>query len=150
MAQILLLNGPNLGLLGEREPDLYGTDTLGDIEARLTKRAGDLGLTMKCKQSDAEHELIAAVHDARRDCQFILFNPGAFTHTSIALRDALSAVRIPFIELHLSNVAAREPFRRRSYFSDIAVGTISGFGTTSYDLGLLAAADHLERSGGGQ
>jgi 3-dehydroquinate dehydratase-2 len=146
MTQILLLNGPNLGLLGEREPNLYGTDSLADIEARLRKRAGELGLTLTCKQSDAEHELIAAVHDARRDCRFILLNPAAFTHTSVALRDALAAVRVPFIELHLSNVAAREPFRQRSYFSDIAVGTISGFGAMSYELALLAAADYLNRS----
>lgn len=143
MAHILLLNGPNLGLLGEREPDLYGTETLADIESRLGKRAGELGLTLECKQSDAEHELIAAVHGARRDCHFILLNPAAFTHTSVALRDALLAVRVPFIELHLSNVAAREPFRQRSYFSDIAVGTISGFGVMSYELALLAAADYL-------
>lgn len=146
MARVLLLNGPNLGLLGQREPDLYGADTLADIEARLTQRAGELGFKLKCVQSDAEHQLIAAVHDARRDCDFILLNPAAFTHTSIALRDALLAVQIPFIELHLSNVAAREPFRQRSYFSDIAVGTISGFGAMSYELALLAAADHL--SGG--
>jgi 3-dehydroquinate dehydratase-2 len=145
MARVLLLNGPNLGLLGQREPELYGADTLADIEAHLTKRAGELGLKLKCVQSDAEHELIAAVHDARGNSQFILLNPAAFTHTSIALRDALQAVQIPFIELHLSNVAAREPFRQRSYFSDIAVGTIAGFGAMSYELALLAAADHLSR-----
>lgn len=145
MARILLLNGPNLGLLGQREPEVYGTRTLAEIEARLVQQAATLGHELDAFQSDAEHELIARIHAARGQIQFILLNPAAFTHTSIALRDALLAVDIPFIELHLSNVAAREPFRRHSYFSDVAVGTITGFGIASYELALSAAAGQLSR-----
>jgi 3-dehydroquinate dehydratase II len=140
MAHILLLNGPNLGLLGRREPEVYGTITLDDIEARLRARANELGHTLSAFQSDAEHLLIERIHGAREQgVAFILFNPAAFTHTSIALRDALLAVGIPFIELHLSNVAAREEFRKRSHFADVAVGTIAGFGVGSYELALAAA-----------
>src|SRR5690606_38958294 len=129
MARLLLLNGPNLGLLGTREPDVYGSTTLTDIEALMKRQAEAAGHSLEAFQSDAEHELIGRIHSAKGEqVDFILFNPAAFTHTSIALRDALAAVAIPFIELHLSNVAAREHFRRRSYFSDIAVGTIAGFG----------------------
>jgi 3-dehydroquinate dehydratase type II len=145
MSRILLLNGPNLGLLGTREPELYGSTTLADIEALLTHQAKALGHTLETFQSDAEHELIGQVHGARGRFDFILLNPAALTHTSIALRDALLAVDVPFIELHLSNVAARESFRRHSYFSDIAVGTIAGFGVTSYELALTAAHRHLTR-----
>jgi 3-dehydroquinate dehydratase-2 len=145
MSTLLLLNGPNLGLLGTREPDIYGTATLADIEALLTHQAKALGHTLEAFQSDAEHELIGRIHGARGHADFILLNPAALTHTSVALRDALSAVGIPFIELHLSNVSAREEFRRHSYFSDIAVGTISGFGVTSYELALTAAHRHLSR-----
>jgi 3-dehydroquinate dehydratase-2 len=146
MARLLLLNGPNLSLLGTREPQLYGSSTLAEIETRLKDRAAALGHELAAFQSDAEADLIRRIHAARAEqVAFILFNPAAFTHTSVALRDALLAVRIPFVELHLSNVAAREDFRRRSYFSDIAVGTISGFGVTSYDLALEAAAAHLSR-----
>ena len=144
MARLLVLNGPNLGLLGQREPEIYGHATLKDIEGRLTERGKALGHELAFFQSDAEHELLQRIHQAREeDVSLILFNPAAFTHTSIVLRDALLAVGIPFIEVHLSNVAAREDFRQRSFFSDIAVGTISGFGVASYELALLAAQQHL-------
>jgi 3-dehydroquinate dehydratase-2 len=143
MAQLLLLNGPNLGLLGMREPQIYGHDTLADIEARLTDQARELGHTLAVFQSNAEHELIDRIHAAGSNADFALFNPGAFTHSSIALRDALLGVQLPFVELHLSNVAAREEFRQRSFFSDIAVGTITGFGMTSYELALIAADRYL-------
>ncbi len=145
MAQLLLLNGPNLGLLGTREPAIYGSTTLADIEALLTHQAKALGHTLEALQSDAEHTLIERIHQARDNVDFILINPAAFTHTSVALRDALLGVDIPFIEIHLSNVAAREGFRHHSYFSDIAVGTIAGFGVTSYELALTAASRHLSR-----
>jgi 3-dehydroquinate dehydratase-2 len=146
MAQLLLLNGPNLGLLGTREPAIYGRTTLAEIEQDLARRAAELGHSLAAYQSDAEHELIHRIHAARGEgIELILFNPAAFTHTSVALRDALSGVAIPFIELHLSNVAAREPFRHRSYFSDIAIGTIAGFGVSSYELGLVAADRYLAR-----
>ena len=146
MALIQVLHGPNLNLLGTREPDVYGTATLADIDQLLTQQAAAAGHRLQHFQSNAEHELIDRVHAARSaKVDFILINPGAFTHTSIALRDALLGVAIPFIELHLSNVAAREPFRHHSYFSDIAVGTIAGFGVTSYELALIAASRHLSR-----
>lgn len=145
MAHLLLLNGPNLGLLGQREPEVYGTTTLADIEALLEAQAKAAGHVLEAFQSDAEHELIRRIHAARGKADFILLNPGAFTHTSIALRDALLGVAIPFIELHLSNVAAREEFRRHSYLSDVAVGVISGFGVTSYELALVAASRHLAK-----
>lgn len=147
MARILVLNGPNLNLLGRREPEVYGHDTLADIHALLEQRARELGHELEAFQSNAEHALIDRVHRARDEADFILLNPGAFTHTSIALRDAFAAVALPFIELHLSNVAAREPFRRTSYFSDIAIGTIAGFGVGSYVLALDAADRHLSRKG---
>jgi 3-dehydroquinate dehydratase-2 len=201
MASILVLNGPNLNLLGTREPGHYGRTTLASIEESLRRLAEVLGLSISFRQSNAEHELIDAIHRApsqgvgrgRRRCQrgrttlasieeslrrlaevlglsisfrqsnaehelidaihrapsqgvtFILFNPAAFTHTSVALRDALAAVAIPFIEVHLSNVHAREPFRRHSYFSDLAAGVISGLGALGYELALRAAADRLAR-----
>jgi len=148
MARLLLLNGPNLGLLGTREPGIYGTTTLTAVEDALKIRAQSLGHELVAFQSDAEAELIRRVHAARDDqTALILFNPAAFTHTSIALRDALLAVRIPFIELHLSNVAAREDFRQRSFFADIAIGTIAGFGVASYQLALDAATHYLARGG---
>ena len=147
MATILVLNGPNLNLLGVREPGHYGHVTLAGIEERLRGLANDLGLSLGFRQSNAEHELIDAIHQApAQGVAFILFNPAAFTHTSIALRDALAAVAIPFIEVHLSNVHAREPFRRHSYFSDLAVGVISGLGATGYELALRAAAERLARN----
>jgi 3-dehydroquinate dehydratase-2 len=145
MANILLMNGPNLGLLGTREPDIYGSTTLADIESSLARRAESLGHTLDCVQSDAEHVLIERVHAARGRTEFILLNPAAFTHTSVALRDALLAVDIPFIEIHLSNVAAREDFRQRSYFADVAAGTIAGFGVASYELALIAANGLLSK-----
>jgi len=139
MATILLLNGPNLGLLGTREPEIYGSATLADIEADLSRQAEALGHRLEAFQSDAEHALIERLHAARGTVDFILLNPAAFTHTSVALRDALLGINIPFIEVHLSNVAAREDFRQRSYFADVAAGTIAGFGVTSYELALIAA-----------
>jgi 3-dehydroquinate dehydratase-2 len=140
MARLLVLNGPNLNLLGTREPEIYGRTTLADIEARLGDRVRRAGHEVAFFQSNAEHALIDRVHAAREErVDFILINPGAFTHTSIALRDALAGVAIPFIELHLSNVFAREDFRQRSYLSDIAVGVISGLGAQGYELALDAA-----------
>jgi 3-dehydroquinate dehydratase-2 len=140
MARILLLNGPNLNLLGTREPEVYGRTTLPEIERALIEQATAAGHELVALQSNAEHVLIDLVHAARMDgTRFILINPGAFTHTSIALRDALAGVAIPFIEVHLSNVHAREDFRQRSYLSDIAVGVITGLGVDSYRLGLDAA-----------
>lgn len=146
MSRFLLLNGPNLSLLGEREPAVYGRTTLKEIETRLSQLAEADGHTLVCYQSDAEHELVGRIHAARQEgIDLILFNPAAFTHTSVALRDALLAVGIPFIEIHLSNVAAREDFRQRSYFADVAVGTVTGFGITSYELALIAAERHLAK-----
>lgn len=147
MASILVLNGPNLNLLGSREPGHYGLDTLEGIGTRLQRQASDAGHHLKLVQSNAEHELVEAIHDAGRDrVDFIIANPAAFTHTSIALRDALLAVAIPFIEVHLSNIHARESFRARSYFSDIAQGVISGLGAQGYELALSAAISRLEPS----
>lgn len=146
MAKILVLHGPNLNLLGDREPELYGRAKLADIDAMLSERAGAAGHVLTSFQSNAEHALIERVHAARDDgTAFVLVNPGAFTHTSLALRDALAAVRLPFIEVHLSNVYAREAFRRRSYFSELAVGVIAGFGPDSYRLALDAALNRLAR-----
>ena len=146
MAKILVLHGPNLNLLGVREPEVYGRDTLADIDALLVARAQAAGHTLEALQSNAEHTLIDRIHQARLDgTAMILINPGAFTHTSIALRDALAGVAIPFIELHLSNVHAREPFRRHSYLSDLAAGVICGFGADSYRLALDAALHRLDR-----
>ncbi|MHB0774399.1 type II 3-dehydroquinate dehydratase [Halomonas sp. WWR20] len=144
MARLLVLNGPNLNLLGTREPDIYGATTLEDIRLRLAQRALEAGHQLDWLQSNAEHLLIERIHAARSDgTDFILFNPAAFTHTSVALRDALTGVAIPFIELHLSNVHAREPFRQHSYFSDVAKGVIAGFGADSYELALEAALRQL-------
>lgn len=146
MAKILVLHGPNLNLLGAREPEIYGRATLADINAALAARAQAAGHELAWFQSNAEHELIGRIHQARDEqVAAILFNPGAFTHTSIALRDALAAVAIPFVEVHLSNVHAREPFRRHSYLADIAVGVICGFGADSYRLALEATIARLER-----
>ncbi len=146
MAKILALHGPNLNLLGVREPDIYGRGTLADINASLAEQAQAAGHELSWYQSNAEHELIGRVHQARDDqTALILCNAGALTHTSIALRDALAAVAIPFIEVHLSNVHAREPFRHHSYLADIAVGVVSGFGSDSYRLALDAAVRRLAR-----
>ena len=148
MARLLLLNGPNLGHLGRREPGIYGTATLRDIETLLSERAASAGHELDAFQSDSEAELIKRIHAARDEgVAVILFNPAAFTHTSIALRDALLTAQVPFIELHLSNVAAREAFRHHSYFADIALGTIAGFGVASYELALEAALRHLSTTG---
>lgn len=145
MATLLVLNGPNLNLLGTREPGIYGSDTLADIEARLRAQAEAAGHRLLFAQSNAEHVLIEQIHRARADgVAFIVFNPAAFTHTSVALRDALLATGIPFIEVHLSNVHAREPFRHRSYFSDVAVGVIAGLGSQGYELALAAALRRLD------
>lgn len=144
MARLLLLNGPNLNLLGTREPDVYGHDTLESIVQRSAAIAAELGHEVIAFQSNAEHALVDRVQAARSDgTAFIVINPGAFTHTSIALRDALAAVAIPFIEVHLSNTFAREAFRQRSYFSDIAVGCIVGLGAQGYELAVRAAAARL-------
>lgn len=148
MARFLLLNGPNLGQLGLREPGVYGTTTLAEIEQKLRAQATAAGHELDAFQSDAEPDLIRRIHQAREQrIAVILFNPAAFTHTSVALRDALLAVQIPFIELHLSNVAAREPFRHKSFFADVALGTIAGFGPTSYELALTAAIRHVSQGG---
>lgn len=145
MATLLVLNGPNLNLLGTREPGIYGSETLADLEARLRVQAEAAGHRLAFVQSNAEHELVGRIHQARSDgTAFIVFNPAAFTHTSVALRDALLAVGIPFIEVHLSNVHAREPFRHRSYFSDVAVGVITGLGSQGYELALAAALRRLD------
>lgn len=144
MASILVLHGPNLNLLGSREPDVYGHATLADIDRQLSERARAAGHHLQSLQSNAEYELIERIHAARGEgIDFILFNPAAFTHSSVALRDALLAVEIPFIELHLSNVHRRESFRHHSYFSDIAVGVVLGFGAQSYLLALDAAMAQL-------
>lgn len=144
MSRILVLNGPNLNLLGTREPGHYGSDTLADIESRLRQQAEALGGELNFFQSNAEFELVDRIHQAARDkVDFILINPAAFTHTSVALRDALLGVNIPFIEVHLSNVFAREGFRHHSYLSDVAVGVISGLGAQGYELALQAAIRQL-------
>ncbi len=144
MSTLLLVNGPNLNLLGSREPAVYGATTLADIEAHSGAVAAELGHELDCYQSNAEHELIDRVQQAaREDVDFIIINPGAFTHTSVALRDALLAVDIPFIEVHLSNTFAREEFRRNSYFSDIATACLFGFGAYGYELAVRAAANHV-------
>ena len=144
MARLLLLNGPNLNLLGTREPGLYGADTLDAIVSRCGVLAQELGHELIARQSNAEHELVDAVQKARsQGIDFMILNPGAFTHTSIALRDAILGVSLPFIEVHLSNVHAREAFRRHSYFSDISVGQIVGLGPLGYELALRAAAVRL-------
>ena len=145
MAEILVINGPNLNLLGAREPELYGTTTLEAINQRLAKQGEAAGHRLSFYQSNAEHELVGRVQQAMKDgAAFVILNPAAFTHTSVALRDALAAAHIPFIEVHLSNVQAREPFRKHSYFSDIAAGVISGLGAHGYELALAAAIEKLK------
>ena len=141
---VLILNGPNLNLLGTREPEHYGSATLADIDARLMVLGKELGMAVETFQSNAEHELVGRVQQApAAGVHFIIINPAAFTHTSVALRDALAAVQIPFIEVHLSNVHAREPFRHKSYLTDIAVGVIAGLGPIGYELALRAAVARL-------
>ncbi len=141
--RILVLNGPNLNLLGTREPEVYGAQTLADVVSELNMSASVLGITLEHLQSNAESALIDAIHAARDQIDFIIINPAAFTHTSVALRDALLGVAIPFIEVHLSNVHAREPFRHHSYLSDVAVGVICGLGADGYQFALQAAARRL-------
>ncbi|WP_240125422.1 type II 3-dehydroquinate dehydratase [Thermomonas alba] len=144
MAKLLLLHGPNLNLLGTREPEVYGRTTLAEIDADLSARAQAAGHELETLQSNAEHVLVERVQAARLDgTAFILINPAAFTHTSVALRDALAAVALPFIEIHLSNPHAREPFRQHSYLSDLAIGVICGFGADSYRYALDAALKRL-------
>jgi 3-dehydroquinate dehydratase-2 len=147
MAQhILVINGPNLNLLGTREPAIYGAATLDAIEAKLKEQAARSGVQLACFQSNSEAALVDRVQQARGEgVDFIVINPAAYTHTSVAIRDALAAVDIPFIELHLSNVHAREPFRRHSYFSDLAVGVMTGLGAQGYELALAYAIRHGER-----
>lgn len=147
MSRILLLNGPNLNMLGTREPEVYGSATLDDIVARAKDTAAALGHEFDAFQSNAEHELVDRVQAAAKDgTGFIVFNPGAFTHTSVALRDAFLAVELPFIEIHLSNVFAREAFRHKSYFSDIATACLYGFGPQGYEYAIQAASHHLNSS----
>lgn len=136
--QILLLNGPNLNLLGERNPDIYGKETLADIEKRLAEKAKTCGLTVRAIQSNSEGALIDAVHQARKDCAGMIINPGAYSHTSIALRDAVETFSGPIVEVHLSNIYKREAFRHHSYISPLAAGVICGLGPQGYDLALEA------------
>ena len=140
MTKYMLLNGPNLNLLGTREPEIYGSESLSDIEANLSKISKNNDCELLCHQSNAEHELVGFIHEAKsKDVKCIVINPGALTHSSIALRDALAGVDIPFIEVHISNIYAREEFRKKSYLSDIAEGVISGLGVQGYELALEVA-----------
>ena len=146
MTNILILNGPNLNLLGEREPEIYGYESLEDISSSLDEVAQEINVNLSHQQFNSEAELIDEIHRAKSDeMDFIIFNPGAFTHTSIALRDALLGVSIPFIEIHISNVFSREDFRKQSYLSDIAVGVISGHGIFGYELALMSAANIINK-----
>lgn len=148
MLKILLLHGPNLNLLGTREPAVYGSTTLAEIDARLQEKAKLAGVDLECFQSNGEGVLIDRIHAAKTEgVGFIVINPGAYTHTSIALRDALTAVSIPFIEVHLSNVHAREEFRKHSYLSDLAVGVITGLGADGYQFALEAAIKRIDSVG---
>jgi 3-dehydroquinate dehydratase-2 len=144
--QILLLNGPNLNMLGKREPDVYGSITLADIERTLSTTAQAKGVQLVCEQSNSEHVLIEKIQASAADVNGIIINPAAFTHTSVALRDALLSVNIPFIEVHLSNVHKREAFRHHSYFSDIAIGTIVGLGANGYEYALDALIKQLQNT----
>ena len=145
MASILVLHGPNLNLLGTREPGVYGSTTLDDINQTLTAQAQAAGHHLQALQSNAEYELIERIHDAsQQGIDFLIINPAAFTHTSVALRDAILGVSLPFIEVHISNVHSREPFRHHSYFSDVAIGVICGLGAAGYEYALQAAIKHLD------
>ena len=146
---ILVLHGPNLNLLGTREPEVYGRDSLADIDRQLLQIATQAGIELQSFQSNAEGALIDRIHSVRSQAKYIIFNPGGYTHTSVALRDALLAVEIPFIEVHLSNIHKREPFRRLSYFADIAAGVICGFGSQGYSHALRQAISHLRQSDNG-
>ena len=147
MHTVLLLNGPNLNLLGSREPDIYGAATLAEIEEKCRSWGAELGLDVDCRQSNHEGELVELIHGAAGRCSGVVINAGAFTHTSVALLDAIRAVGLPTVEVHMSNVHARESFRRRSYIAQAALGAISGFGADSYRLALQALALHLSATG---
>ena len=144
MAKLLLINGPNLNLLGTREPEIYGSTTLADVEQMLSKQAAAAGHSLDCFQSNHEGAIVDALHDARGQVDFVIINPGAYTHTSIAIRDAFSATQLPFIEVHLSNIHARESFREHSYLSAIARGIIMGLGVNGYQLALAAAIEQIK------
>jgi 3-dehydroquinate dehydratase-2 len=144
--KILVLNGPNLNMLGKREPEIYGAQSLNEIISQLTQQAQKKEIELSHMQSNAEHELINTIHQSFQQIDFIIINPAAFTHTSVALRDALLAVNIPFIEVHLSNVHAREKFRQHSYLSDVAKGVICGLGAKGYSYALDSAKDYLEKN----
>lgn len=144
MPNILVINGPNLNMLGKREPEIYGHQTLDDIIQELETLADQYEVRLNSFQSNAEHEIISCIHQAMDDVDFIIINPAAFTHTSVAIRDALATVNIPFIEVHLSNIHKREAFRHHSYFSDLAEGVIAGLGTIGYQLALTAAVEKLK------
>ncbi len=143
--RVLVLHGPNLNLLGTREPEVYGRETLDDVNRAVTKLGSDLGANVECRQSNHEGQLIDWLHAARGQFDGVLMNPGAYTHTSIALRDAISAIELPVVEVHLSNVHAREPFRHVSYTVAVCIGTVAGFGSASYLLGLRGLLDYLNR-----
>jgi 3-dehydroquinate dehydratase-2 len=144
-AQILVLNGPNLNLLGKRQPEIYGSLSLSDIEQQVRALADELGVEIDFRQSNSEAELIDWIHDSPGKFGALVINPAAYTHTSLALRDAISAVAIPTVEIHISNIHRREPFRHHSYIAEVAVGQIAGFGATSYLLGLRAAVELLQK-----
>lgn len=144
MANILVIQGPNLNLLGTREPEVYGHTTLSDIDEMLNEQAKGAGHQLTSMQSNAEHEIIDRIHSSKGNIDFILINPGAFTHTSVAIRDAIAGVEIPFIEVHISNVYQREPFRHKSYFSDLAEAVICGFGVAGYSYALDRAMTLLD------
>jgi 3-dehydroquinate dehydratase-2 len=146
MPHILIIHGPNLNLLGTREPEVYGADTLADIDQQLTQLAEEKEITLQTFQSNSEGDIVSRIQQAAGQIDFIIINPAAYTHTSVAIRDAFLATRIPFIEVHLSNVYAREKFRQHSYLSDIAIGVISGFAINSYRLALEAASIHCQQS----
>lgn len=147
---ILIINGPNLNLLGTREPQIYGSTTLADVETAAKQQAADLGVTMHTFQSNHEGAIIDRIHEARGNCQYIIINAGAYTHTSVGVRDALSGVAIPFVEVHISNVHAREGFRHHSYLSDKAVAVICGLGTYGYTAAIEFAAQRMGMSRGGR
>lgn len=144
--RVLVLHGPNLNLLGTREPEIYGRDTLSDVDGALTKLAGTLGVEVECRQSNHEGELLDWLHAAPARFSGVVMNPGSFTHTSLALRDCLASIDLPCVEVHLSNIHAREEFRRRSVTAEVSVGLISGFGVDSYTLGLRALVERLARA----
>ena len=144
MTTLLLLNGPNLNLLGTREPEIYGAATLADVEAEVVEAGKELGVSIICKQSNSEGALVDALHEARGTCAGVILNAGAYTHTSIALHDAIAGIMLPVVEIHLSNVYAREEFRHKSRIARVCIGVIAGFGTTGYTLGIRALLDHLQ------